>query len=281
MITSLPQDSAGAKKRQAEQAIALALQSRWEEAAVVNKSILRASPRDVDAYNRLGKALMELGRYADAREAYASALRFDPNNSIAKKNLNRLSHLRTTEETPAEPKERVDLQFFIEETGKTGIAFLHEVGPQDVLAKTTAGDPVQFRVEEGHLLAETARGEYLGRIEPRIGLRLVGLMEGGIRYPGALASVSENAVRIIIREVHQDPRQVGKLSFPARVTDGFRPYTKESLVRYGLDEEEWSDEADYGSESDEEAASPEEEGAFFGRTERLVEAEEEDEEEEF
>ncbi|MBI2911986.1 MAG: tetratricopeptide repeat protein [Chloroflexi bacterium] len=280
MITLLPQDSAGAKKRQAEQAIALALQSRWEEAAAVNKSILRASPRDVDAYNRLGKALMELGRYADARDAYASALRFDPNNSIAKKNLSRLSHLSTTEETPAEPKERVDLQFFIEETGKTGIAFLQELGSQEVLAKTTAGDPVQFRVEEGHLMAETARGEYLGLIEPRIGLRLVGLMEGGNRYAGALASVSENAVRIIIKEIHQDPGQAGKLSFPARVIDGFRPYTKESLVRYGLDDDEWTEEGD-SPESDEEAPTAEEEGGFLGRTERLVETEEEDEEEEF
>ncbi len=281
MITSLPQDSAGAKKRPAEQAIALALQSRWEEAAAVNKSILRASPRDVDAHNRLGKALMELGRYADAREAYASALRFDPNNSIAKKNLNRLSHLNTAEETPAEPKERVDLQFFIEETGKTGIAFLQELGSQAVLAKTTAGEPVQFRVEEGHLLAETARGEYLGLIEPRIGLRLVGLMEGGNRYAGALASVSENAVRIIIKEVHQDPSQAGKLSFPARAIEGFRPYTKESLVRYGLDDDEWTEDGEYSPESDEEAPTAEEEGGFLGRTERLAEAEEEDEEEEF
>lgn len=281
MITSLPQDSAGAKKKQAEQAIALALQSRWEEAVDVNRSILRTAPRDVDAYNRLGKALMELGRYADAREAYASALRLDPNNSIAKKNLSRLSHLSTTEETPAEPKERVDLQFFIEETGKTGIAFLHELGPQEVLAKTTAGDPVQFRVDEGHLVAETARGEYLGRVEPRIGLRLAGLMEGGNRYAGALASVSENAVRVIIKEVHQDPSQVGKLSFPARVIEGFRPYTKESLVRYGLDDDEWTEEGEYGPESDEEAPSSEGEGGFFGRTERLAEAEEEDEEEEF
>ena len=34
-------------------------------------------PNEVDAYNRLGKALTELGRYADARDAYGRAVKLD------------------------------------------------------------------------------------------------------------------------------------------------------------------------------------------------------------
>ena len=47
-------------------------------------------PNEVDAYNRLGKALTELGRYAEARDAYAHAVKLDPLNGIAAKNLQRL-----------------------------------------------------------------------------------------------------------------------------------------------------------------------------------------------
>ena len=40
-----------------ERAIALAMQSRWSEAADVNRKIIELYPNDADAYNRLGKAL--------------------------------------------------------------------------------------------------------------------------------------------------------------------------------------------------------------------------------
>src|SRR5258708_4790113 len=56
-----------------EQAIQLALQSRWEEAVAVNRQILASVPRDASALNRLGKALSETGNYAEAKRAYSAA----------------------------------------------------------------------------------------------------------------------------------------------------------------------------------------------------------------
>jgi hypothetical protein len=47
-------------RRQAEQARALAVAGRWEDAAQLNREILQNFPRDIDALNRLGKALTEL-----------------------------------------------------------------------------------------------------------------------------------------------------------------------------------------------------------------------------
>src|SRR3989304_8870339 len=81
------------RRQRAEQAIQLAMQGQWEEAAKVNRIIIDVFPNDVDAYNRLGKACTELGRFAEAREAYGKALGLDPHNSIAQKNLARLSSL--------------------------------------------------------------------------------------------------------------------------------------------------------------------------------------------
>src|SRR5438270_8884213 len=80
-----------------ERAIALAMQNRWSEAADVNRKIIELYPNDADAYNRLGKALMEMGRYRDALSTYQRAIELDPNNVIAKKNVERLVHLADKE----------------------------------------------------------------------------------------------------------------------------------------------------------------------------------------
>src|SRR5438477_3087990 len=76
-----------------EKAIALAMQNRWSEAADINRKIIELYPNDADAYNRLGKALLEMGRYRDALGTYQKAVELDPNNIIAKKNVDRLVHL--------------------------------------------------------------------------------------------------------------------------------------------------------------------------------------------
>ena len=75
------------------EAIELATAGRWQEALEVNTECIEVSPEDYGAYNRLGKALMELGQYLDAQAAFSRTLELLPTNSIAKKNLKRLEHL--------------------------------------------------------------------------------------------------------------------------------------------------------------------------------------------
>jgi len=93
----LPEERNRFKRQRTEQAIQLAMAGRWEEAVAVNRAILELFPTDVDTYNRLGKALTELGHYREAREAYQKGLEIDPSNMIAKKNLARLATLREAE----------------------------------------------------------------------------------------------------------------------------------------------------------------------------------------
>ena len=50
------------RQQRTQHAIQLAMQGQWQEAAAVNRAIIAVFPNDVDAYNRLGKALTELGR---------------------------------------------------------------------------------------------------------------------------------------------------------------------------------------------------------------------------
>src|SRR5579859_5475385 len=86
-----PEERARIQRQLTDQAIKLALESRWEEAVAVNRQLLGAFPRDLSTLNRLGKALSEIGQYSEARQMYTEALEIDSTNSIARKNLERLA----------------------------------------------------------------------------------------------------------------------------------------------------------------------------------------------
>ena len=81
------------RKDRAKKAVALAMENRWEDAIAVNQTVLKDFPEDLETFNRLGKALSELGRNAEATEAFEKALALSPHNSIARKNLDRLARL--------------------------------------------------------------------------------------------------------------------------------------------------------------------------------------------
>lgn len=238
------------RRRQAERAIQLAMANRWEEAVAANRAIINLFPNDADSYNRLGKALMELAKYNEAKKAYKKAVELDPTNQIAKKNLNRITVLAKSGIGPISASQ-VDPTLFIEATGKSTITMLRDTDKK-VLAKLDAGDKVQMSPQKQTLSVQTTDGEKIGVIEPKLGLRLVKLIDGGNQYAAAVTSVGESECRIIIKETHQDPSQVGRPSFPAAmVAEGMRPYTKERLVRYEpqIEEVEDGDESDIGGDS--------------------------------
>ena len=87
------EDRLGMKRQRSENPIQLAMQNRWQEPAELNRQILETFPEDVDTLNRLGKAQMELGQYAEALELYTRASKLDASNSIAQRNIARLTKL--------------------------------------------------------------------------------------------------------------------------------------------------------------------------------------------
>lgn len=250
------EDKSRLKREQEKEAIALAIEGQWRKAVAVNKAILELFPSDTDAHNRLGKALMELGEYAESRQAYSRALEIDPYNAIARKNLERLSYLGERQSAARSNQHKVAPHLFVEEAGKAGIVNLIQLAPREVLAKMAAGDPVVLRQREQGLIVENAQEEYLGQVEPKRGSRLIRLMSGGNRYTAAIASIGVSEVRVLIRETFQHPSQTGLLSFPPRAIEGFRPYTRESVLKYELEEE-----------GEEPAETEEEEGVLPEETE--------------
>ena len=226
------------KRQRSKQAIDLAMQGQWREAVVANKAIIEDFPRDVDAYNRLGKAYMELGEYPQSREAYRRAIELDPYNVIAKKNLQRLSYLGEEEAGAEGEPRRVEPQQFIEEIGKAGVVVLYQLAPKEIRAKMVAGDEVYLKISDTSLIVENSRGEYLGQVDPRHGQRLIKLMEGGNKYTAAVVSSTEEAMTVIIREVHQDPSQAGRLSFPSKGAEELRTHVDERIFKLESEYEE-------------------------------------------
>jgi hypothetical protein len=234
------------KRLQAKQAIALAMGGRWQEAVALNKDIIENFPNDVDAYNRLGRAYIELGDFSQARAAYSRTMELDPYNAIARKNLRRLSLVGEHPVSSEEDADTAKPQHFIEETGKAGVVNLHNLASGEILARTVAGDRVYLRINNSTLIVEDSSGQYLGEVGPKHGQRLIRLMKGGNEYSAAIVSSTEDKVAVIIREVSQHPSQAGRHSFPPRSLEGPQPYVSDRILRRGLEYEgESADELGY------------------------------------
>src|SRR5215207_9596083 len=242
------------RRLRSERAIQLAMQNKWEEAADVNRQILEHFPNDVDTLNRLGKALMELGQYAESRDQYARATKADPSNGIAAKNLVRLTKL--AQESAASPvtvvphAQRVDPSVFIEESGKTAVTDLVDRARFQNIATLTAGDKLTLRVETGIVRLVGPVDVVVGQLEPKIAQRVLRLSAAGNRYSAAITSIDEHHVRIIIREEFRDPSMRSRPSFPTMAPE-IRPYTKDSVFRTDMDDDddESLDDADVDVET--------------------------------
>jgi hypothetical protein len=231
------------KQQRSKEAIDLAMQGRWQEAVGINEEIIETFPDDVDAHNRLGRAFMELGDYAQAREAYRRATELDPYNAIAKKNLRRLSYLKEPVSSEVET-DKVEPHHFIEEIGKAGVVSLCDLAPKEIRARMVAGDKVYLKVDGSSLIVENSRGEYLGQVEPRHAQRLARLMMGGNKYIATVVSSYEDMMMVIIREVYQEPTQSGRLSFPPKGLEEVRPYVGDKIIKM---------DSEYDAEADEES----------------------------
>jgi len=216
-----------------EDAIRLAMESNWDEAVEINQLILDNFGPEDQAYNRLGKALTELGRLEEARDQYEKSLKLNPFNTVAKKNRSKLEVLIQHKDDIKTGVTRVDLNLFVEEMGKTVITQLEAVDDPKVCDKVVAGDIAELSVTGDAITVTTLRGIKLGQLEAKMARRLIKFMQGGNRYQAGVTGCENGQIRVIVRETYQDPKFAGKPSFPMRQKRevAFRPYAREALIQ--------------------------------------------------
>ena len=229
------------RKQLSDQAVKLAVNSRWAEAANINREFIQLFGDEPEAYNRLGKAQTELGQVSAARQSYGRAIELDPTNTIARRNLDRLAMMTDTSVATAAPSQ-LDTRLFVEETGTATVAKLQAVD-EERGALLDAGDLVDLEAQGNAVNVKTVAGEYVGMLEPRIGLRLSRMMTAGNQYAAAVVTTTAGDVKVMLRETFQHPSMIGKVSFPtARATDTIRPYTRKGLLRKEMEDVEYGDD---------------------------------------
>lgn len=201
-------------KEREREAVSLASQGKWAAAVSANQGILTQQPTNVEALNRLGKALSALGKYADARKALQQVLSLQPSNIIAKKNLERIQGLKDAAQSTTARPSGLAPRLFLEESGKTCITEL--TAPMSNLrTKVAPGDAVELGEVSRSPVVRIAGDGPLGRLNPKIAARLARLLKGGNKYEVAVSSVSDTRVAVLIRETYKHPSMVDVVSFPS------------------------------------------------------------------
>ncbi len=229
-----------------EAAVSAALEADWARALELNQKMLAVAPDDVEARNRFGRALLELGRLAEAKAAYLETLKSEPNNSVALRNVQRVGQLLDHKIKPNITKSKTQPRLFIEDMGKTGILRLINPAPPHIVAKFSPGAEVQLREHDGLLAVHARDGELLGFLEPKVGRRLLDLIHTGNEYVVAMVSNDQQNPRVAIRETHQSAENAGRISFPGHhrpVETKERAYIKGTFFRNARDDES-ADETD-------------------------------------
>jgi tetratricopeptide (TPR) repeat protein len=243
----------------AEQATAAALEAHWARAIELNQKILEIAPDDVDARNRLGRALLEQGKLEDAKAAFTEVLKSEPYNSIAIRQQARVTALLEHKTKPNTTTTRTQPRLFIEDMGKTGILRVINPAPLHVLAKYSPGAECELREQEGLLALHARDGELVGFLEPKVGRRLIDLLRTGNQYVAALVSTDPQNARVAIREISQSPENASRISFPGHhrpAETKERAYVRGTFFRYGASEDEL--EIEDAEEAEEETPTTEE-----------------------
>lgn len=210
-----------------DQAITSGLEANWADALEQNTKIIEASPNDAAAHNRMGRAYLEMGKLENAKEAYVKTLELEPNNTIAARNVARLTTLIESKTKTNMTKSKAQPRLFIEDMGKTAILKLLNVPSAQVVAKYSPGAEVELKDHNGLLAVYARDGGCIGCLEPKIGRRLADLIATGNTYVAAIVSNDPENPRITVREVLQSPENAYRISFPGH----YRPTeTKERTL---------------------------------------------------
>jgi tetratricopeptide (TPR) repeat protein len=211
----------------AQQSIAAALEGSWEKAVTLNKEILKEDNKNVDALNRLARALSELGEISKAKKIAQQVIDLDPSNSIAIKALKKWTGIKSGDVIPSKTSSP---EVFLEEPGKTKMVSLLHLGCMSVIGKLDSGDEVMINDHCHRVAITTMDGKYIGRLPDDLSARLKKLISLGNVYKSYIKSIDPENVEVFLREVQRGKKAGDTASFFPEKID-YVSYTPPELVR--------------------------------------------------
>ncbi len=180
-----------------QNAIRQALNCNWNEAIKINLKILESKRDDIDTLNRLAHAYFANGNVSKAKKTSQLVLKIDSYNNIAIKSLAKFRQVRKNVMTLKDHHPYTST--FIEESGKTKLTTLVNLGSEKIYTCLSAGDEVLLTPHVHKISVTTLNGDYIGKLTDDLSARLRLLIKAGNRYTVFVKSATKNCVRIFIK----------------------------------------------------------------------------------
>jgi tetratricopeptide (TPR) repeat protein len=231
------------------QAVQAAKQGLWAHAISLNTQILKETPKDTHALNRLGVAHLQLSQKDEAIALFTKILEIDKTNTIAKRHLERIK------DNQHYTAMSFSNQNFIEEPGKTKVAELHRLASKQALNQFSVGQTCELTIKK-RFISVTSQGTYLGALPEDLSFRLSKLIESGNEYSCSIRSCSGTQCWVYLKETVRSAANKDTHSFPpvkssiSPINDIDESFALEDAVSAHMNDADAEDDEDKSTEDD-------------------------------
>ncbi|OGE64633.1 hypothetical protein A3J13_01610, partial [Candidatus Daviesbacteria bacterium RIFCSPLOWO2_02_FULL_36_8] len=205
----------------------------------------KVDPQNVDALNRQARVHMEMGKFNLAKKYYSEALKIDPYNPIAIKNLKILKSFKGNGDSGLIHNgiSKLSASLFLQEPGKTKIVNLLKVAEPQKLSKAFCGMKVNMIIKNRKITITDEFDNYLGVMPDDINYHLLKLLKGGNKYDLFIKAIKVNGLAVLIKETYRSKKFKNQPSFLENSTA-----TLATEILTNLDQNESDDETDENEE---------------------------------
>jgi len=213
-----------------QRAIDAAINLDWKTAINDNKKLLKLDKNNFSASLRLGFAYVQTHKLTLARQIYRKVLKLQPNNQLAKENLDRIKILAKKNTKKSARKEtRFDPSLFLEVPGKTKSIPLVKIGQKSLLAHLVIGQEIMLRAKKRKIEVRSKTGDYIGSLPDDLSKTLFLFMKAGGEYQCFVKEASLNRVVVFIKEQTKAKKFAKYASFPKTA--------QTNMMKIGIDED--------------------------------------------
>ena len=244
-------------QRLKDRAIESAVANDYEKAIELNQQILVDYPEDCDVLMQLAHAYWQIGDLKSAKKYYEQTIALEPENNLAK---NRLSLLKTLARKVSDKLKRTKARIFplidfIEESGKTKVVRLSNVGKPEHINLLSIGEEVFISLRRRKLFLRDINGNHVGCLPDDICKRLTEFINHQSKYEAFVFSIDKNDVKIFVREVKKGRKFRNLASF---IAEDIQPCIKPGEIEAVDLAAEESEQKELDSEDSVDLLTPEE-----------------------